>query len=82
MLFSALPSKGTTKVWVKSSVAIKNGKRDGTIEFAHKFKPDLELVKFDFENTIIKIINRQKIAGKIVFLSFTTIKFALFNKIT
>lgn len=59
-------------VYPKSSVAIKNGKRDGTTEFAHKLSPFLAADKLVFEKTIKNKVNKQIIVGIIRLLAFNT----------
>ena len=39
ILFSNLPKKGTTEVYPKRFVAIKNGSNEGTTEFAQRERP-------------------------------------------
>ena len=67
-----------------NSVAIKKGKRDGTTEFAHKFKPFLLASRLSFENTTRKIVKRQNSVGIIAFLIEIIKKFILeiFKNIT
>ena len=57
----------------KSSVAIKNGNRDGTTEFAHKFKPFFAAIKLSEENIIKKIVK-----GEVVDTKSTT--FDIYNR--
>ena len=62
-LLNIFPRIWITNVWLKSSVAIKKGKRVGTIELAHNANAALELDKFDFENISIETIKKHKKAG-------------------
>ena len=50
-----------TFVWLKSSVAIKNGKRAGIILFAHKYNPFLAEARLDEENNTSNIVKSTKI---------------------
>lgn len=71
ILLRVFPRRGITYVWLNNSVAIKNGSKEGTTEFAHSNKPDVALFKLVLENKIINKINKQKMLGKMAFLSFT-----------
>ena len=66
--FNILPSFVITLVYPNSSVAIKNGRREGTILFAHNSKPSFAATKLFFEKIIRQIVKKQKIAGKIFLL--------------
>lgn len=67
-LFSNLPKKSTTHVWLSNSVAIKNGNKAGTTEFAHKSKPFLVADKFSFEKITKQMVKITNIAGNMFFL--------------
>ena len=47
----------------KTSVAIKNGNREGITEFAHSFKPDFAACMLLEENRIRHIKNSRNIPG-------------------
>ena len=81
IFLSNFPSKGTTFVHPKSSVAIKNGKREGTTELAQSLSPFLAAIKFEFENNTRKIVNNIKIIGIHHFLNEITKNFMLVCKI-
>lgn len=68
-------------VFVKISVAIKNGKSDGTTELAHSFNPDFVACKLVEENNIKHMVNIRNIAEIIFrFILNTNIwKFFTFN---
>lgn len=51
-------------VYPKSSVAIKNGKREGTTELAHRESPDLAEDKLVLENTSSNIVNKHIQKGR------------------
>ena len=58
-----------TFVWLKSYVAIKNGKRAGIILFAHKYNPFLAEARLDEENNTSNIVKSTKIILKKFFLN-------------
>ena len=52
-------------VWERSSVAIKNGKSEGTIEFAHNFKPDFAALILLDEKANKQIVNIRNVIENI-----------------
>ena len=57
-------------VCIKSSVATKNGNKEGMTELAHKDKPDLTACKLDLENISKQMVNNKNKIGKKFFLNF------------
>ena|GEM_PF-2207506 len=71
-MFNILPSIDIIFVYPKSSVAIKNGKREGTTEFAHKLNPFFAADKLLFEKRIKNKVNKHIMVGIINDLAFNT----------
>ena len=62
-----LPNMWAILVLESNSVAMKNGKREGTTDVAHKIRPDLAAVRLYVENITKEIVKSKKIIGKICF---------------
>lgn len=62
-LFNNFPRKVITFVYPKSSVAIKNGRRAGTTELAHKINPSFAADKLSLEKITKDIVNNTKRVG-------------------
>lgn len=75
-----MPIEETTLVCPNNSVAIKNGKRAGTTEFAHNNKPFLVADKFCLENSTKQMVKRTINPGNILFLNDKKTKWDLFFK--
>ena len=59
-------------VCINSSVATKNGKREGTTEFAHNAKPDFTAGRLLFENINKQKVKAKNVRGKKFLFNFTT----------
>ena len=79
ILFKNLPKILTKLVFIKSSVATKNGKSDGTTEFAHKDNPFFMAGRLLVENNIKHILNAKKINAKKFLFNLKTKKLYLEN---
>mgnify|MGYP004532325749 CR=1 FL=1 len=77
-LFKILPKKDITLVYPNNSVAIKNGKSDGTTEFAQRLNPFFADIKFWLEKTINNKVNKQINKVRILLLNFSKRIFNLF----
>ena len=64
-LFKNFPKIRGISVLESNSVATKNGKRDGTTEFAHKLKPFFAAIRFEDENNTKQIVKSRNIKGNI-----------------
>ena len=69
-LLKKLPSKNGISVLDSNSVAIKNGKSEGTTEFAHKIRPDFAAFKLLAENIIKLEVKNIKSSGIRYFFNF------------
>ena len=74
ILFKNLPRQFTKLVFIKSSVATKKGKSDGTTEFAHKDSPFFMAGKLLVENNSKLVPNARKTKANIFLLIFNTKK--------
>lgn len=73
-MLNALPKYLGILVLDKTSVAIKNGKREGTTEFAHNFSPDFAACKLVDENRTRHMVNSRNMTGiKFLFILKTNI---------
>ena len=73
ILLNTFPNKFGRLVFDNSSVAMKKGRSDGTIEFAHSFKPDFAAMILLDENINKHIINIINIVGIIFLFILATI---------
>ena len=64
---------------IKSSVATKNGNRDGTTEVAQRLIPDLTATKFEFEKIKMEIVNSKNSMDIRFRFNLNTIKLHLNN---
>ena len=69
----------TKLVFIKASVATKNGNSEGTTEFAHKDRPFFIAGKLLVENNNKLAPNAKKSNANIFFLSFKTKKWHFEN---
>jgi len=75
--FNNLPILETILVYDSNSVAMKNGRSEGTTLFAHKANPDFAADKLFLEKTTKKIVKIQKIMGIIFLFKEKNINFGL-----
>ena len=79
ILFSSLPKNDIIEVCSNSSVATKNGNRDGTTEVAHNVSPVFIAGRLFFENSRRHIANIRKMIAKRFLLIFNTKKWHFEN---
>ena len=77
MGFNNLPIFETILVYESNSVAMKNGRSDGTTLFAHKINPDFAADRLFLEKTTKNTIKIQNEKGIMFFFKDKNINFGL-----